>query len=153
MGKKPDFRKSPTPRFGFDEIDEVTADSPPLHSRIDRDIVEEKVIRGFNQDNDAAYGFRIRGDKRFIIRNSLRVIVEHRARRPVHMRHVFLVSGRHDSDDRSNIGQEGLADPHSTEISLPVTVNLRNTRTSFPASSSPQYSIVMVSLSKRVATR
>ena len=69
MGIKPDFRKSPTPRFGFGEIDEVTADSPPLHSRIDRDFVVEKVIRGLNQDNDAAYGFRIRGDKRFITRN------------------------------------------------------------------------------------
>ena len=141
------------PRFGFDEIDEATADSPGLHSKIDRDIVEEKVLRGFNQDNDAAYEFRIRSDKRLITRNSLRVIVEHRARRPIHMRHVFHVSGRHDSDDRSNVGREDLADPHSTEIFLPVTVNLRNTRTSFPASSLPQYSIVMVSLSKRVATR
>ena len=42
MGKKPDFRKSRTPRFGFGEIDGVTTDSPPMHSRIDRDIVEGK---------------------------------------------------------------------------------------------------------------
>ena len=48
------------PRFGFDEIDEATAGSPGLHSKIDCDIVEEKVLRGFNQDNDAAYEFRIR---------------------------------------------------------------------------------------------
>ena len=58
------------------------------------------MIRGFSQDNDAAYEFRIRSDKRFITRNSLRVIFEHRARRPIHMRHVFHVSGRHESDDR-----------------------------------------------------
>ena len=60
--------ENPRRRFGFGEIDEVTAGSPPLHSRIDRYIFEEKVIRGFNQDNNAADGFRIRIDKRFTTR-------------------------------------------------------------------------------------